>query len=670
MLHMRRNLRALGTAVARSVLFALRDRLAWSDPGLMRFLLAARGTLSVVLTTVAALLIARAAHLSFIAFANGITLSLMIPFLAREPSVRERLRTLLLLSLPSAAAVVATALLHSSGPAGDASFLILVFVCFLLHPLGPRMIAMGLAAVVMAYVGLFLELPPATLPLQLAGIGLAVPVTAFACFVVLPMRPERTLRRIVESVQLRAAHVLQSARAVSTEAAPTDRALAPLRRDLARLNEAALAADDQLAMVGATGRDAVRAGLIDLELVTARLIDALRTEKPGPRHGIRLLLHERRMRRGGRYVMPPGQLEQGSLLAALVELGHAVHALGLAARQIGPASEVPRVAPPPAGALAWRVAARVTLAAALAMAGGMALSPQRWFWAVITVYLVFLGARSRGDTIYRGLQRVGGTILGIASGLVLATFAAGHPGLETALLLLSVFGMFYYITVSYTVGIFCVTVLLGLLYGMMGAPVETLLVLRLEETAIGAAAGILVATFVYPVRTRDQVMRSGRAVLASLVGAVRECRQAVAGASAAAPMVAMRRVDRQVADLRLALAPLTVGRSLLRRSALERPVPALLECVHWTRVLAAASHARSPEADDPALAARVAAVEIRLAALAGMTVEPTGDTPPAQAASAGEAGAVAAALDRLQSAVTTLAERLEIGALEGFALDF
>ena len=51
----------------------------------------------------------------------------------------------------------------------------------------------------------------------------------------------------------------------------------------------------------------------------------------------------------------------------------------------------------------------------------------------------------------------------------------------------------------------------------------------------------------------------------------------------------MRRVDRQVADLRLALAPLTAGRCC-RRSALERPVPALLDCVHWTRVLAAASH--------------------------------------------------------------------------------
>ncbi len=438
------------------------------------------------------------------------------------------------------------------------------------------------------------------------------------------------------------------------------------------MNEAALAADDQLAMVGAGGREAVRDGLIDLELVTARLIDALRTEKPGPRQSIRLLLHERRMRRGGRYAMPPDRLERGSLLATLVELGHAVHALGLAAQQIAPATEVQRVAPPQPGKLAWRIAARVTLAAALAMAGGMALSPQRWFWAVITVYLVFLSARSRGDTIYRGLQRVGGTLLGIASGLVLATFAAGHPVLETALLLLSVFGMFYYITVSYTVGIFCVTVLLGLLYGMLGAPVETLLVLRLEETAIGAAAGILVAAFVYPTRTRDQVMRSGRGVLACLVEAARECRLALTGVPAAAPMVAMRRVDRQVADLRLALAPLTVGRSLLRRSALERPVPALLECVHWTRVLAAASHARPTDADDPALAARVAEVETRLAGLAGVTAEPAGGVSAAEAAPAPvrDSSAVATALDQLESAVTMLAERLEIGALEGFAVDF
>ncbi|MEJ1976746.1 MAG: hypothetical protein WDN49_12150 [Acetobacteraceae bacterium] len=57
--------------------------------------------------------------------------------------------------------------------------------------------------------------------------------------------------------------------------------------------------------------------------------------------------------------------------------------------------------PLPPGPLAWRAAAQVTLASAVAMAGGLALSPNRWFWAVITAYVVFLGARSRGDAIYR-----------------------------------------------------------------------------------------------------------------------------------------------------------------------------------------------------------------------------------------------------------------------------
>jgi uncharacterized membrane protein YccC len=670
MLHMRRSPVALGAATAGSVLLELWDRVAADDPGLVRLVLAARGTLSVFLATIVALLAARLAHVSFVEFASGITLSLMIPFLMREPTPRQRIRTLFLLPLPAAGAVIAAALLHGHGPAGDSCFLILVFVCFLLHPLSPRMIGVGLTAVVMTYVSLFLELPPATLPLQLLSIAAAVPITAFACFVAFPMRPAATLRRTVEAVQARAAHVLHSARDVPDDPAKSAVAVAILRRDLARLNEAALAADDQLAMLGAEGRDAVRAGLIDLELATARLIDALRDEKPGPRHAIRLLLHERRMRRGRRYSIPPGRLERGTLLATLVELGHAVHRLGVAARGIAPAKTLPRVAALPPGPLAWRIATRVTLAAAIAMAGGMALSPQRWFWAVITVYLVFLNARSRGDTIFRGLQRLGGTLLGIASGLVLATVSAGDPIVETIVLLLSVFGMYYYILISYTAGIFCVTVMLGLLYGMMGVSPVDLLVLRLEETAIGAAAGMLVAAFVFPTRTRDLVMRSGRGALACLVEAIRASRLALQGTPGASPMEAMRRVDRQVADLRLALAPLTAGRALLRRSALERPVPALLDCVHWTRVLAAASHGRPLGADGAELIARAARAEIRLAELAGVKADEARTAQfSSTAPSVARVEEIGAALDRLEASVAVLAERLEIGALEGFSVD-
>ncbi len=622
--------------------------------------MAARGTLSVLLTTLAALAVGHFTGVSPVAFAQGITFSLMAPFLMREPTRRQRQRTLLVLLLPAAAITVATALLHGHGPAGDSAFLVLVFACFLLHPRSPRMIGIGLVAVVAAYVGLYLELPPSTLPLQLVSLVASAPIVAFACFVVLPMNPAGVLRRTVEAVQARAAAVLRSAREVAERGDESGPALQHLRRDLARLNEATLAADDQLALMQPEGSAALRAGLIELELATARLIEAMRIERPGPRHAMRLRLHARRMRRGHRYVMPPALLEPGSLLAQLVELGHIVHGLGVAARALRPARETAAGASLPPGPLAWRMATRVTLAAGLAMAGGMALSPQRWFWAVMTVYVVFLNARSRGDTVYRGVQRLGGTLLGIVSGLALATGLAGDTAWQTVALLLAIFGMYYFFLVSYTVGIFCVTVMLGLLYGMLGAPLESLLILRLEETAIGTVAALLVAVFVLPTRTRDQVMRSGRNVLGALAAAVRASREAMAGEAGAAPTEAMRRVDRQVADLRLALAPLTVGRTWLRRSPLERPVPALLDCVHWAWVLAAASQRPAPDA-----VAQAMRVEVRLSELAGVAATAL----PVDAAAATSPGEAKAALDRLEASVALLAERLEVGALEGFTLE-
>lgn len=660
MLHMRTR----GWALVGDAVRAAWDRLSASDPGLLRLTLAARGTLSVFLTTLAATGVVRLAGLSIVDFASAITLSMMAPFLMREPTLRQRQRTLLVLPLPVAAAALITTLLQGHGAVADSWFLLLVFGCFLLHPRNPRMIGVGLVAVVGTYVDLYLELPPATLPWQFLSLAMAVPIIAFACFVALPMRPAATLRRMVAAVQGRAAQVLHTARDISGPGPVPAALLARLGRDLAGLNEAALAADDQLGLLHSGGRAAVRAGLIDLELATARLIQsfAISGDGPGPRHATRLGLHERRMRRGGAYAMAPELPEAGSLRASLVELGHAMHRLGAAVQEIGPEVAAPAGPPAVPGPLAWRMAVRVTLAAGLAMAGGMALSPNRWFWAVMTVYVVFLNARSRGDTVLRGVQRVTGTLLGIMSGLVLATLLSGHLLPEILALLLAIFGMYYFFLASYTTGIFFVTVMLGLLYGMLGASPETLLVLRLEETAVGAAAAILVALFVMPSRTRDQVLRSGQGVLASLVGAMQSVRAALgAEAAAAAPLEAMRRVDRQVADLRLAMAPLTAGRSFLRRTSLDRPVPALLDCVHWMRVLAAASTGRGADAG---LAARAGAVEARLAALADGTYALPVPAAPVEAEDAAHV-----ALGALDQAIGVLAERLQVGVVAGFTLD-
>ena len=523
----------------------LRDRasLPWSwlsasDPGLLRLQMAARGTLAVTLNTAAAIGLGHIFGLNPVEFAAGIVFSLMAPFLMREPTGRQRRRTLAALTVPAALTTVGTAFLHGYGQAGPVAFLALVFACFLFQARSARGIGLGLVAIVGMYVGLYLKLPPATLPVQLLSLVLAVPLTALACFVLVPIRPAWTLRRAVHAVQTRAAAVLGA----GTQAQRS--------RGLARLNEAALAADDYLTLLSPGDSGAIRLHLVALELAVARLMEADSATDP------RLLrLQGRRLRHGrwtARHLGHPG-----------ADLARA--AAGLGAAIIRPDAFTPPAAPPlPPGPLAWRVAFRVTLASALAMAGGMALSDQRWFWAVITTYVVMLGARSRGDTMVKGAQRLGGTVLGLVGGLLLATAIGGNPAWDVAGLLLATFGMYYTFLVSYTQGIFCVTVLLGLLYSAMGSTLAPLLVLRLEETAIGTAAAILVSLLVLPARTRDQVARSGQGVLAGVEEVVRCSRLAWAGEAGPSPLDAMRALDRKVADLRLALVPLTAGRALLR----------------------------------------------------------------------------------------------------------
>jgi uncharacterized membrane protein YccC len=308
------------------------------------------------------------------------------------------------------------------------------------------------------------------------------------------------------------------------------------------------------------------------------------------------------------------------------------------------------------------MALQVTLASILAMAGGMALSPQRWFWAVVSVYIVFLNVRSRGEAILRGMHRVVGTLAGLFGGLVMAALTANTLWAECAVMLAAVFCIYYLYAVSYGLAIFAVTVLLGMLYGLLGSPLEPLLLLRLEETAIGVFAAMLAAAFVLPVPTRHQVSLSGRAVLRAMQDVVRLSGQALTGKAELQPIEAVRRLDRQIADLRRSLTPLTAGQFIFRRGRSARPMTALLACAQWTRTLAAAS--RSPDEAEAALLARHAAlVEARIDAMLNAVPAPPATPPDASG------GTALAALRNLDLALTTLAERLQANVLEGFAVE-
>ena len=136
-----------------------------------------------------------------------------------------------------------------------------------------------------------------------------------------------------------------------------------------------------------------------------------------------------------------------------------------------------------------RQTVQVAVGAALAIVAGTLISGQRWYWALIAAFIVGISANSRGEAIIKGLQRVAGTLGGVMVGIALATLLSGHMVISAALALLFVFLAFYAFQSAYGTMIFFITLLLAVLYGMMGQFRPELLWLRLEETAAGTVIG-------------------------------------------------------------------------------------------------------------------------------------------------------------------------------------
>jgi uncharacterized membrane protein YccC len=643
------------------LLARLRRLFADADPGLLRLQLAARGTLSVGAATMALALASRLTGGALPDFAFGVVFSLVATFLLRDATRRGRLITLLALLPPSVAAVCATAFIHGMPLAGEALFLVLVFATSLMQAWHPRAMGIGVITIVLTYVGLYLELPPATLGWQVGGVFAGAAVVCVVCFAVLPLRPAATLRRVVDTVLRQAGAVLNEAERPS--ASPE------LLRHLACLTQAALAAEDQLVLLDEPSRIDVRLHLFALEQAVRQLVGlvALGRIAPGSRHHVRLRLTGLRLH-AGRPRSTASAIEAGHgdpVAGALSALSYAASGLRAAARRaVAVTLDLSPAAPAPHGPLNWRGAAQVTLAALAAMLGGMALSPQRWFWAVIAAYVVFLNARSRGDAIQKGVRRLIGTLGGLFGGLGIALATADSGIAQGGAMMLAVFGLYYLYAVSYSAAIFCVTVLLGLIYGALGNPLEPLLLLRLEETALGVGAAMLAASFFLPIPTRQQVRLSGVAVLRSL-RAVVAASVAEQGDGGMAAIASVRQLDRQLADLRLAMAPLTAGRFMLGRARAERPLTALLACADAARALAAEGVAADP-ATRTALAQGAEMVDRRIAAL----IEGgSGIGTPGFAVEAEPHGPALAALRRFDLSLAMLSERLEANLVDGFALD-
>ncbi|GAA1867868.1 FUSC family protein [Pseudonocardia ailaonensis] len=235
--------------------------------------------------------------------------------------------------------------------------------------------------------------------------------------------------------------------------------------------------------------------------------------------------------------------------------------------------------------LTTRQAFQVAIATGVAIAAGDAISGQRYYWAVLAAFIVFTGTATAAQTVQKAVNRVLGTIVGLFAAIPLVALTGGRPAVVFPVLLVAIFAAFYIIRVSYAVMTFFVTLLLGELYALLGTFTPELMMLRLEETALGGTIGILVALFVFPMRTRVVAIAARRALLGQLRELVDGLATALRDPAAEPDLTAVSRV----LDARL-------HQLLLLGATLLRPAPFLQNSERGRRLMiytSLAHHARS-----------------------------------------------------------------------------
>ncbi|MFF0855960.1 FUSC family protein [Streptomyces sp. NPDC003280] len=638
------------------------DRLAASDPGLLR-LTAGLRTVTAIALTLAVLGVLGVPVPQLVA---GAIAAMVATFAIREKQ-RSQQAVTLALGLPVALASVSLgALLNQRVVAGDLFFVVLIFCAVYGRRFGDRGTALGLVGFQVYFMSLFVHATPAALPALYAVISVAFGCAAVARFVLLPQTPAGTLDRLRRAFRARLGQLFGTQLEL-LDAGPddVDKVLGELRTRTARLHETALMIQGRLTdgtSDEATARllqrriadaeiAAERLGLLLLTARSAERTDTLTLHLPGaplPSGGelpvrdgataqlrrdlaaLRLLVlrpageasgtalaHVRNRLLGYREEenLPKASPAVQDVFRGIGEAGRAVLGLRIAldgpqdesddspatARSreeldaedaaIGGSEEAAAEKPEPdgLGRPTTRAAVQVAVGSAIAIAGGELLSSQRWYWAVLTCWIVFINTSSTGEILVKGYRRLLGTVLGVVAGIVLAGLVGNHTWTAFALVLLFVFAMFYTAPLSYTLMSFFVTAMLGLLYTLLNTYSLSVLVLRVEETALGAACGVIAAAVVLPIHTDRRTNDLLVDVLEKLAEVTRAAADQLSGGPPVDLVDKARELDQALADLRAATQPLTHPVTPMRsRRDTARYVMALLEtCAYHARSLAA-----------------------------------------------------------------------------------
>lgn len=208
---------------------------------------------------------------------------------------------------------------------------------------------------------------------------------------------------------------------------------------------------------------------------------------------------------------------------------------------------------------------------------GAWLSPERWPWAYLTAVIVFYGAANSDETVLKSWTQVTGTLIGAVVGLFAASTLAGYLWVAIIAIIVLQFVAFWVRPRSLFTTVACFTAMLGVFFAITGVTVSDLLVLRVAEIAIGAAAGMAASRFVFVSNARADARLVLARLLSAVIAMVRtpptgpphrpselfsELERAIAPARTARPIV-MRTLDRATVDHRMVLAAHVIHRAEL-----------------------------------------------------------------------------------------------------------
>ncbi len=587
-------------------MLAIQRMLFPPDPGALRLYAALRATLAGVLTFFLVLLLGNVIALPVTDRILGFAIALFIAANVRDSTRQQRLITIALAPLFAFVATALAALLFDRPIAGAALLPLIMFMVAYGAQRGPRWASLGIVALIAYFFGLVTHDPPATLPMRLVVLLLAAGAAGLIRCLLLPERPQAELDRLRRAIHAGIVRVLDGIAAAVTAGNWTGPAREELRRTVYRLDDVVMLAQARVAALAAEfpGQASGWLHLLAIELGVERVARIALQDlgTPADRGPLVAILNALRQDAALPSVQFTGVL--GGALALLARV------MREAPQEGGPAPAAP---PPPAGAAPGiRSALQTAVASALAIIAGDLVSPNRWYWAAFAAFVMFQGTRSRGESLIKGTQFIIGTLAGVFFGMLVATLLSGHEILTMGAIVAAVFLAFQANVAAYGAMVFWLTVILGLLFGMLGFFAPELLLLRLKEAAVGAACGAAVASLVLVRRERVALDDATRAFLLALGQSVDSAARGLLDGRPAPELAArILATEQRFRDLIAIAQSERLGLAGAHDEALRRRMLVLEGCELWARELGQIC-LQSARLEDPALVRLVSETVARI----------------------------------------------------------